>query len=156
MARRNSMARGWRLHHVGVVVSDLDRAISYYKSLGIVDRISTLMTSEGKKAKLIGRMVGIGNLNLEFWQPIRGDTVQQEFLDSNGEGINHLAFSVDNYDEAYNLWFAEKGIRFIFGSRPPPTPQPGGGGYFDLRKGHNTIFELIHLPPGHDVVEWEL
>lgn len=156
MSNQDSMALNWKLHHVGVVVRDLDTAVEFYQNLGIVEKVSRIQVSEGKKAKLIGKFVRIGDLNLEFWQPIRGTTVQQEFLDTHGEGINHIAFSVDNYNETYNNWCDDKGVRQVFGSKPPAEPPAGGGGYFDLRQGHNILFELINLPPGHEITNYEI
>ena len=143
------MAKGWKFDHVGVVVRDLDKAVEYYQSLGIVDEVSDLMTEEGKKAKLIGRVLRIGSLNLELWQPIRGNTVQQEFLDTCGEGINHIAFAVDDYDKEYANLVDKHGIRLVFGSKPPISAE-GGGAYFDTREeGHNIILEL--MTPTHSL-----
>ena len=137
------MENGWKFDHVGVVVRDLDKAVEYYQSLGIVEKVGDLMTEEGKKAKLIGRYLRIGSLNLELWQPIRGETVQQEFLDDYGEGINHIAFTVDDYDKEYVNLVEKQGIRLVFGAKPPVSAE-GVGGYFDTRKeGHNIILELM-------------
>ena len=143
------MGSGWKFDHVGVVVRDLDKAVEYYQSLGIVEEVSDLMTEEGKKAKLIGRVLRIGSLSLELWQPIRGKTVQQEFLDSCGEGINHIAFTVDDYDKEYAELVEKQGFRLIFGSKPPVSAE-GGGAYFDTRKeGQNIILELMTPGVGH-------
>ncbi len=109
------MANDWKLHHVGIVVRDLEKSVEYYQSLGVVEKVSTLMTAEGKKAKLIGRFLRIGSLNLELWEPIRGATVQQEFLDSVGEGVNHIAFTVDDYEKEYVDLVEKQGIRLVFG-----------------------------------------
>ena len=148
------MKTDWKLHHVGVVVRDLDKSVESYRSLGLVEKVSALLTAEGKKAKLIGRFLRIGSLNLELWQPIRGATVQQEFLDSCGEGINHIAYTVDDYEKEYADLVEKQGIRLVFGSKPPFSPGPKAG-YFDTRKeGHNTILELMVLSPDHEIPEW--
>lgn len=148
------MKTDWKLHHVGVVVRDLDKSVEYYRSLGLVEKVSTLLTAEGKKAKLIGRFLRVGSLNLELWQPLRGATVQQEFLDSCGEGINHIAYTVDDYEKEYVDLVEKQGIRLVFGSRPPFSAGPKGG-YFDTRKeGHNIILELMVLSPDHELPEW--
>jgi|TARA_Y100000310_G_scaffold344554_1_gene457937 methylmalonyl-CoA/ethylmalonyl-CoA epimerase len=148
------MANDWKLHHVGIVVRDLEKSVEYYQSLGVVEKVSTLMTAEGKKAKLIGRFLRIGSLNLELWEPIRGATVQQEFLDSVGEGVNHIAFTVDDYEKEYVDLVEKQGIRLVFGAKPPISA--GGAGYFDTRKeGHNTILELMAVSPDRDFIEWQ-
>ena len=148
------MANDWKLHHVGIVVRDLEKSVEYYQSLGVVEKVSTLMTAEGKKAKLIGRFLRIGSLNLELWEPIRGATVQQEFLDSVGEGVNHIAFTVDDYEKEYVDLVEKQGIRLVFGAKPPISA--GGAGDFDTRKeGHNTILELMAVSPDRDFIEWQ-
>ncbi|HJN53062.1 MAG: VOC family protein [Pseudomonadales bacterium] len=148
------MKTDWKLHHVGVVVRDLDKSVEYYKTLGLVEKVSALMTAEGKKAKLLGKFLRVGSLNLELWQPIRGATVQQEFLDSCGEGINHIAYTVDDYEKEYVELVEKQGIRLVFGSRPPFSGRAQAG-YFDTRKeGHNIILELMVLSPDYEVPQW--
>ena len=127
------MKPDWKLHHIGVVVRDLEKSMAYYEQLGVVEKVSALMTAEGKKAKLLGRFIRVGSMNLELWQPIRGATVQQEFLDAQGEGINHLAYTVDDYEKEYRDFVERQGIRLIFGSKPPISGERAAG-YFDTRK----------------------
>ncbi len=149
------MKPDWKLHHVGMVVIDLQKSVEQYQSMGLVEKVSTLMTAEGKKAKLIGQFLRVGSLNLELWEPVRGKTVQREFLDHFGEGINHLAFTVDDYDKEYADFVERQGMPLVFGSRPPSTGDRQGG-YFDTREqGHNVMLELMSRAYEDDVPEWE-
>jgi methylmalonyl-CoA/ethylmalonyl-CoA epimerase len=135
------MGSNWKFSHIGVVVRDVDEAGAYYQSLGIVDKATDRITMEGKKAKLIGRSIHIGRLKIELWQPVRGETVQQEFLNSRGEGVNHIAFNVDDLaKERANL--VEKGIPVVFSVKD----QKGDMAYFDARKVGNLLIELIQPP----------
>jgi methylmalonyl-CoA/ethylmalonyl-CoA epimerase len=133
-----NMESVWKFNHIGVVVKDVDKAVESYQSLGIVDKATDRVTMEGKKAKLIGRFIHIGSLKIEMWQPVRGETVQQEFLDSRGEGVNHIAFHVDDLDREKEK-MAEKGIPVVFTVRD----EEGYMAYFDTRKVGNTLIELI-------------
>jgi len=126
---------------MGVVVRDVDEAVEYYQSLGIVDKATDRITMEGKKAKLVGRFIHIGSLRIEFWQPVRGETVQQEFLNSRGEGVNHLAFHVDDLDREKDK-LVEKGIPVVFSVKD----QNGYMAYFDARKVGNILIELAQPP----------
>lgn len=46
----------------------------------------------------------LGSIVLELLQPIKGDTIWSEILKTNGEGISHIGFAVDNHDQtASNL-----------------------------------------------------
>jgi methylmalonyl-CoA/ethylmalonyl-CoA epimerase len=135
------MGSNWKFSHVGAVVRDVDEAVEYYQSLGIVDKATDRITMEGKKAKLIGRSIHIGPLTIELWQPVRGETAQQEFLNSRGEGVNHIAFHVDDLaKERANL--VEKGIPVLFSVKD----EEGEMAYFDARKVGNILIELIQPP----------
>jgi methylmalonyl-CoA/ethylmalonyl-CoA epimerase len=132
------MGSNWKFSHVGAVVRDVDEAVEYYQSLGIVDKATDRITMEGKKAKLIGRSIHIGPLIIELWQPVRGETAQQEFLNTRGEGVNHIAFHVDDLaKERANL--VEKGIPVLFSVKD----EEGDMAYFDARKVGNILIELI-------------
>ena len=144
----------WKFHHLGVVVEDLDKAVASYEALGVLYRVSDLMVAGGKKAKLLGRFLRVGSLNIELWQPVRGNTVQQEFLDTSGEGINHIAFTVENYDADYKELTETQGLSVVFGTRPPITAA-GGGVYFDTReRANNVLLELISPSPALGLPEW--
>jgi methylmalonyl-CoA/ethylmalonyl-CoA epimerase len=132
------MESNWKFDHIGVIVRDVDAAVEYYQSLGIVDKAADRVTMEGKKAKLVGRAVHIGSLLIEFWQPVRGETVQQEFLNSRGEGMNHIAFHVDDLAKE-KAKLVEKGIPVVFSVKD----HEGDMAYFDARKVGNTLIELI-------------
>jgi methylmalonyl-CoA/ethylmalonyl-CoA epimerase len=135
------MESNWKFNHIGVVVRDVDKTVEYYQSLGIVNEATDRVTMEGKKAKLIGRFIHIGSLLLELWQPVRGETIQQAFLDSRGEGVNHIAFHVDDLDKEKGE-LAEKGIPVVFTVRD----ENGYMAYFDTRKSGNILIELIQPP----------
>ena len=135
------MESTWKFDHIGAVVRDVDEAVERYQSLGIVDKATDRITMEGKKAKLIGRSINIGPLKIELWQPVRGETVQQEFLDSRGEGVNHIAFHVDDLAKE-RAKLVEKGIPVVFSVKD----EEGDMAYFDARKAGNMLIELIQPP----------
>ena len=131
------MESNWKFYHVGVVVRDLEEALEYYKSLGIVTKFTDRFIMEGKKAKLVGRWIYVGSLAIELWQPISGETVQKEFLDIHGEGINHIAFWVDDIDKE-RAKMAEKGIPVVFSVKREDTNIT----YYDTREVGNVLTEL--------------
>jgi methylmalonyl-CoA/ethylmalonyl-CoA epimerase len=139
--KERKLESSWKFDHIGAVVRDVDKTVEYYQSLGIVDEATDRVTMEGKKAKLIGRFIHIGSLLSELWQPVRGETIQQEFLNSRGEGVNHIAFHVDDLDREKEK-MAEKGIPVVFTVRD----ENGYMAYFDARKVGNVLIELIQPP----------
>ncbi|MFC1950713.1 VOC family protein [Chloroflexota bacterium] len=146
------MEKSWKLHHVGVIVRDMDKAVEYYQFLGaaIIGQESldtstyTDLTAYGKpadpKSKLEIKMVQLGSVTLELLQPVEGDFTQKEFLDSMGEGIQHIAFKVDDFDKERDKLVA-KGLPVIHGGKEIKTGE--WFAYFDTRKVGNVIIELI-------------
>ena len=143
------MEKSWKLHHVGVVVSDMDKALEYYKSLGIAtfepevtvetNSFADIM-SYGKPADLIKlkiKMIKIGPVTLELIQPVEGESPQKEFLNSKGEGINHIAFTVDDLDKERTK-LIEKGIPIMLARKDQRV-----FAYLDTRKVGNVVIELM-------------
>jgi len=145
------MEENWKLHHIGVAIRDIDKAVEYYQSLGIATFDSEILfkssnfvdfTVNGKTPDTIVelriRFVHIGSAQLELIQPVEGESPQKEFLNSGGEGINHIAYTVDDLDKETDK-LAKKGIKVIFSGKR----QTGGFAYFDTRKVGNVIIELM-------------
>ncbi len=95
-----------KLVQVGVVVKDMDKTIEQLTSLGMGPFETRAIPTDAEewfgdkrmnaKFKICGAMVG--GIDLELIQPLEGESPHQEFLDKKGEGIQHLAFAVDDLD----------------------------------------------------------
>ena len=145
----------WRFSHVGVLVADLDKAAEYYQSFGIgpfgFPEGLTLMDREvyGKPASDVKNRAGLAQLGptkIELVQPVSGKSVQKEFLDKHGEGINRIAFEVDDIEKE-TAKLLEKGFKVISSGKFVG----GGFAYFDTDKVGGVIFEMFQLPPGISV-----
>jgi methylmalonyl-CoA/ethylmalonyl-CoA epimerase len=82
-----------KLNHIGIIVSDLEAAIlKYQEVLGVkLDRI------EDYGAGLLRiAFFPLGEILLELIQPLRPGSTAWDFLQEHGEGIEHLAFQVDD------------------------------------------------------------
>ena len=139
-------SQSWELTQVGVVVRDMDRAVERLSSLGIGPFESRLLPPDreewyrGKphKGNVKINMARIGNVELELVQPVEGESVHKEFLDSKGEGIQHVMFGVDDFDsEVARL--TKGGASELLRAK-----MPGGRGiaYLDLNVG-GIIIELV-------------
>ena len=94
--------------------------------------------SEGQ-AKLA--FIKLGQVTLELIQPVGKDTSWQEFLDANGEGVQHIAFQVSDLDKTVSR----------LGSLEMPVLHQGrydsdNGSYVyvDGRKALGVTLELLH------------
>ena len=123
------MKKNWRLHHICILVKDMDKAIEYYKSLDIatIEREITV----GNRIKI--RFVHVGPTPLEFVQPLTEPSNFKEFLQTNGEGVHHICFTVDDISKETDK-LVEKGVSLAWSSET----QTG----FDTRKAGNIILEL--------------
>lgn len=95
-----------KLTQIGIVVKDMDKTIEKLSAFGIGPFEHRAVPAGGKeyyKGKLIEATfkiaaVNLGGIELEFIQPIDGDSPHMEFLKEKGEGIQHLAFASDNLE----------------------------------------------------------
>ena len=96
-----------KLVQIGIIVKDMDATIERLSSYGIgpfEHRAVPAGAKEwyrGKPMEATFRItaVNLGGVELEFIQPLDGDSPHRDFLDNKGEGIQHLAFSVDNLED---------------------------------------------------------
>ncbi|HSB72953.1 MAG TPA: VOC family protein [Candidatus Methylomirabilis sp.] len=137
---------------IGVIVRDMDAAVAYYESLGIGPFAAPAGTApildrqvHGKPAPDVKNRIStaqMGAVELELVQPVSGNSVQREFLDRHGEGVNHLAFLVEDLDrEVARL--GEKGLRVISSGR---LANGLVYAYLDTDRIGGIVFELIQPP----------
>ena len=145
----------WRFHHLGMPVRDLDQSVAAYQSLGIATfdpefRIDSSQAESylvyGKTPDPIvitrGQFVHLGPVSLELLQPVQPHTVHKELLDSTGEGIGHLAYSVDDL-EAEVAKLVERGFPEVL-SIIPKNWDRRSAVYLDTRGVFaNLIIELM-------------
>ena len=114
-----------KLHHLGVIVKDVDRVAQYYESLGF--GTFELLRLNVKERRIRGkpiaspnlkvRMGYAGSIRFELIQPDVGtDSIWKDFLMSRGEGASHLAFAVDDIDEV-EAYLVAKGFHVTFRAR---------------------------------------
>lgn len=97
-----------KVHHLCIVVRDINASTAYYESLGIgpwedMDLSSyTSIEWPGGKDAFLGltyRRCDIGTLQIQLCQPGHADTREKQFLDTKGEGVYHIGFVVDDIDQ---------------------------------------------------------
>ncbi len=149
------MESNWKLHHLGIPVFDLDKSLEDYQSLGNATfqpefRIDSSQNEEylvyGETPDPVvitrGAMGRVGPVGVELLQPIQGETVHKELLESTGEGIGHIAYTVENLEEETTR-MVDKGFPIIL-AITPKGQEKRTAVYFDTReKFSNLITELI-------------
>jgi methylmalonyl-CoA/ethylmalonyl-CoA epimerase len=108
-----------RLHHVAVVVADLDEALARYQTLGF---------SGGERFALADQAVEVATLRsgtgwIELIRPTDPDGPIARFLAKRGEGVHHVAYAVPDLAAALSELEAA-GIRLI-----DAVPRTGAHGW---------------------------
>ena len=136
-----------RAYQVGIVVRDMDKAIEFYESLGIgpfhegPSAIAIDRKVYGKPAdvKIRGAITQLGQIEFELFEPIEGESIQKEFLDTKGEGVVHIGSYVDDIDsEVAKL--VEKGFEVISSGG---ISDGGKFAYIDTRSIGGVVLELF-------------
>jgi methylmalonyl-CoA epimerase len=100
-------ARG--IHHVGVAVDDLDKALDTYTRLfGAELEHRATVPEQGVEAAA----VLIGESRVELLAPTGTDTPVGKFLASRGPGMHHVAYEVDDVHAALSSLTSE-GVQLI-------------------------------------------
>jgi len=133
------------MHHVGFIVKDMDRALEYYRCLGI-DTTGPEFTLKvkSKKARIKIKSVRIGSVEMEFLEPVEGETMQSDFLNKHGEGIQHLAFVVEDLDKEVDELVGQ-GVKLMF---KQDLSDGSKYAYFDIGKIGDLRLELVQLSQG--------
>ena len=84
-----------RIAHVGVAVTDLDAALTFYRDvLGLTPH----PTEEADGAAIVS--LPFGESEVELLAPIRTDSPIARFLERRGPGIHHICYRVPDLDAA--------------------------------------------------------
>ena len=137
-----------RTYQVAVVVKDIEKAVKFYGSLGIGPFVEGPSASAVERriygkiepdTRVEGRIAQMGPIEIELLQPRRGKSIQQEFLDTRGEGAIHIcAYTEDLETDIRKM--AEKGFEVISYAR---FDDGGKCAYFDTRRVGGLILELF-------------
>lgn len=98
-----------KLHHVCIVVHDIDKTQAYYESIGIGPWEAYPPLAEYEELDVPNRdgflamqyrICNLPNIQLQLCQPGMDPTPQRLHLETRGEGVFHLGFEVPDADTA--------------------------------------------------------
>lgn len=108
-----------KIDHIGIAVKDLAAARGFYENvLGL--KVTEEEVVEEQKVKVA--FIPTGDSEVELLESTTPDGPIAKFIEKNGEGIQHIAFRVDNLEETLARLKA-LGIRLI-----DEKPRRGAGG----------------------------
>lgn len=107
------------IDHIGIAVKSIDQAGRFYTDvLGLP--IQGVETVRDQKVNVA--FIPITDSEIELLESTEADGPVARYIDSRGEGIQHIAYRVENIEEAL-AELKEKGIRLI-----DQEPRKGAGG----------------------------
>lgn len=98
-----------RIDHIGIAVANLDEAIKYWEN---VIGLKCYNIEEVKDQKVKTAFFKIGEVKIELLEPTSPESTIASFLEKKGQGVHHIAFAVDNTNEAL-LDVESKGVKLI-------------------------------------------
>ena len=126
------------IDHIGIAAKSIDRAAPFWRDV--------LGLSAGARETVADQNVAtlslpVGESEIEVLESTAPDGAVARFIDSRGEGVQHIAFRVDNIDAALKELKA-RGIRLI-----DEKPRCGAGGsriaFIHPESTHGILLELV-------------
>jgi len=101
-----------RLDHVGIAVNSLDEGVKFWKLLGLVtEGDDEINLEQGVNIRFLSTQQG-NPPRLELLSPTTSDTPVGKFIDTRGQGVQQLAFEVNDLQATINK-LIESGIEMI-------------------------------------------
>lgn len=97
-----------KLDHIGIAVTDLDKAIETYKAIGFDFETRTRIDEMGIEIAFFN----CGDSKIELLQGLRDDSAISKHIEKKGEGIQHLCFETEDFDKSIE-YYKEKGFAII-------------------------------------------
>ena len=108
-----------KIHHVGIVVDDLEKAMKFWRDLlGLALVKTAVVQDQGVKAALLKA----GESEIELLQPLAPESGVGRFLSRRGGGLHHVCFETEDVHTELSRARA-KGIQLI-----DQQPRPGLAG----------------------------
>lgn len=125
------------IDHIGIAVKSIDQAAKFYTdTLGLKAEGEEIINDQKVKVAFLP----ITDSELELLESTEPDGPVAKFIDSRGEGIQHVAFRVEDIEETLKELNA-KGVRLI-----DKRPRKGAGGariaFIHPKETHGVLVEI--------------
>ena len=108
-----------KVDHIGIAVNNIAEAAKFWENtLGL----KIVATEEVAEQKVITAFIPCGDSEVELLQATAADSPIAKFIEAKGEGVQHIAFKVDDIEAAL-AELKDKGVRLI-----DEKPRRGAGG----------------------------
>jgi len=133
-----------RIDHVGLAVHDLDAAIAFYENTFGMRMVHQEVNEEqGVREAMLA--VGDSGSCIQLLAPLTPDSTIAKFLDRNGEGLQQVAYGVDDIDAA-SAELRARGVRLLY-----EAPKRGTAGsrvnFVHPKDAGGVLVELVEAGP---------
>ncbi len=129
------------IEHVAIAVKNLEESIKFYED---IFGLKCYKIEEIKDQKVKTAFFQIGETKIELLESTEEDSPVSKFIKKNGEGIHHIAFAVNELQNALDEAKA-KGIELI-----DEKPRTGAEGlnisFLHPKSTHGVLIELCSHP----------
>ena len=127
-----------KIDHLGIAVKSIDEAAKFYtEALGL----QIAHREEVPEQKVMVAMIPIGESKIELLEPTCPESPIASTIEKRGEGVAHVAYTVENIEEALAQAKAA-GCRLI-----DETPRAGAGGtrvaFIHPKSSFGVLIELV-------------
>lgn len=133
-----------RIDHIGLAVRDLDSAIAFYeRTFGMHLVHEEVNEEQGVREAMLA--VGDSGSCIQLLAPLSEDSAIGRFLARNGEGIQQVAYGVDDID-AISQHLRDAGLRLLY-----DTPKRGTANsrvnFVHPKDAGGVLIELVEAAP---------
>ncbi|MDR2511959.1 MAG: methylmalonyl-CoA epimerase [Bacteroidales bacterium] len=98
-----------KIEHIGIAVANLEEAIKYYEN---VLGLKNYAIEEVADQKVKTAFFMVGETKIELLEATSTDSTIAKFIENKGQGVHHIAFAVENTNDALKE-VETKGVRLI-------------------------------------------
>ena len=133
-----------KINHIAIAVNNLEETAKFYQNvLGLTLSGVEVVTAQKTKVGFFK----IGESNIELVQPTEQDSPLVKFLETQGPGIHHICFEVDDVETEVKA-FLEKGATMV-DQKPRPGAHNTKGAFVHPKSSSGVLIELCELPKDH-------
>lgn len=99
-----------RIDHLAIAVENLEKAIAHYENvlgMPLLERRKT----EGERTGMISAVMDAGSFTIVLIQGLQEKSQVSRYVESFGQGVQHVAFEVDDIGEAMKI-MSDNGVEF--------------------------------------------
>ena len=96
-----------KVDHIGIAVHDIDKILKIFGDAFEL-KVDSVDIQKDYGVKVM--RMKVGDISLEFYQPLTSDSVTAQFLRKHGEGIHHICFKTRDLQKTMNT-LKSKGLR---------------------------------------------